>query len=113
VTDTSSVGPKAATHDLAARAPTAPDTAELAALANQIEQIIAGGDPRPGQAILRPLIAELRVNNRTEILPTYRVPNPTVCARRPNPTVCVQRPSVELAGLEPATSWVRSKAHGA
>jgi site-specific DNA recombinase len=87
-------------HDLAARAPTAPDRAELAALADQLEDLIATGDPDQAKALLRLLIAELRVNGRDEILPTYRVPDAVVCA---------QRTSVELAGLEPATSWVRSK----
>ena len=52
------------------------------------------------KALLRILIAELRVNSRAEILPTYRIATPTVYATNS---------SVELAGLEPATSWVRSR----
>ena len=47
----------------------------------------------------RLLIKEIRVHNRRRILPTYRVP----AAVRAIP------PKVELAGLEPATSWVRSR----
>jgi hypothetical protein len=40
------------------------------------------------------LIANLRVNSHNEILPTYRVGAPAVCA---------QTSSVELEGLEPST----------
>lgn len=42
----------------------------------------------------------VRINSRREILPTYRVGAPVVCA---------QTSSVELARLELATSWVRSR----
>jgi site-specific DNA recombinase len=86
-------------QDLATDAPTTPDTAELAAIAQHLDHVIAAGDPKQAKALLRLLIAELRVNSSNEILPTYRVIDPSVCA----PTS-----SVELAGLEPATSWVRS-----
>jgi len=44
------------------------------------------------KALLRILIADLRVNSRREILPTYRVGAPVVCA---------QTSSVEVSGLEP------------
>jgi site-specific DNA recombinase len=81
-------------HDLAAEAPHAPDTAELHATANALEDAIRQGNPEHTKALLRILIAELRVNSRAEILPTYRIATPTVCATNS---------SVELAGLEPAT----------
>jgi hypothetical protein len=58
------------------------------------------GPPNTPKALLRILIQELRVNSRAEILPTYRIVTPMVCATTS---------SVELAGLEPATSWVRSR----
>ncbi|HKG01719.1 MAG TPA: hypothetical protein VKB03_00945, partial [Conexibacter sp.] len=64
-------------HELAAEAPHAPDTAELHATANALED------------------AELRVNSRAEILPTYRIATPTVCATTT---------SVGDTGLEPVTS---------
>jgi site-specific DNA recombinase len=87
-------------HQLAADAPHAPDTAELHATANALEDAIRQGNPEHTKALLRILIQELRVNSRAEILPTYRIATPTVCATNS---------SVELAGLEPATSWVRSR----
>lgn len=87
-------------HELATEAPHAPDTAELDATANALEDAIRQGNPEHTKALLRVLIQELRVNSRAEILPTYRVATPMVCATTT---------SVELAGLEPATSWVRSR----
>jgi hypothetical protein len=71
--------------------PTTADTAQLAAVVDHLDQTIANGDPDQSKALLRLLIAELRVNSRNEIQPTYRVPDPAVCA---------QTTSVELAGLE-------------
>jgi hypothetical protein len=81
-------------QDLATQTPTSRDTKELASIAQHLNQVIANGDPRQAKALLRLLIVELRVNNRNEILPTYRVTDPSVCA---------PASSVELAGLEPAT----------
>src|SRR5579884_742277 len=70
--------------DLAAQigpeAHTAPDAAELAAVADRLEHLIADGDPKQAKALLRLLIKELIVNGRSEILPTYRVVTPPVCA---------------------------------
>ena len=81
--------------DLSAEAPTAPDKATLSAVADRLDEVIADGEPEQAKALLAILIAELRVNSRSEILPTYRVGAPVVCA---------PSSSVELAGLEPATS---------
>jgi len=64
----------------ATRAHTAPDAAALAAVADQLERTIAEADPKQATALLRPLIKELKVNARSEILPTYRVVTPEVCA---------------------------------
>jgi len=47
---------------------------------DQVEETIAGGDPKQAKAPLRLLIKELRANGRSEILPTYRVLKPEVCA---------------------------------
>ena len=85
-------------HQLAPQATTSPDAAELAAVADNLETTIATADPRQAKALLRLLIKDLRVNARSEILPTYRIVTPAVCA---------PPSSVELAALEPATSWVR------
>jgi site-specific DNA recombinase len=81
--------------DLAASTPAAPDTASLNAVAYRLDYVIANGEREQSKALLATLIAELRVNSRSEILPTYRVGAPVVCA--PNG-------SVELVGLEPTTS---------
>jgi hypothetical protein len=82
---------------LATPAHTPPDTAALAALAEQLEEILATESPEQAKELLRLLIKEIRVHNRRRIVPTYRVP----AAVRAMPS------KMELAGLEPATSWVR------
>jgi hypothetical protein len=64
-------------------------------VANRLEHTIAEADPRQAKALLRLLIKALRVNGRSEILPTYRVVTPEVCAL-PG--------SVERTGIEPVTS---------
>jgi site-specific DNA recombinase len=81
--------------ELAADTPTTPDTAALNAVADQLGRVIETGDPDQAKALLRILISELRVNSRSEILPTYRVGAPVVCA---------QTSSVGDTGLEPVTS---------
>ena len=78
------------TPDEAEQAPTA---ADLAAVADQLERVIAEADPPKAKALLRLLIEELRVNGRREILPTYRIVTPAVCA---------MSEKVEGAGIEPA-----------
>jgi site-specific DNA recombinase len=83
---------------LATQAHTPPDTAALAGLADQLDEILANESPEHAKELLRLLIKEIRVHNRRRIIPTYRVP----AAVRAMPS------KVELAGLEPATSWVRS-----
>ena len=51
----------------------APTPADLAATASQLESVIADGEPEQAKALLRILIAELRVNSKTDIQPTYRI----------------------------------------
>lgn len=51
-------------QQLAADAPHAPDTAELHATANALEDAIRQGNPEHTKALLRVLIQELRVNSR-------------------------------------------------
>ena len=80
-------------QQLAPEADTAPDSADLEAVADQLERTIAEADPRQAKALLRLLIKDLRVNGRSEILPTYRISTPEVCAL---PS------SVGGTGLEPA-----------
>jgi|HubBroStandDraft_3_1064219.scaffolds.fasta_scaffold87209_2 hypothetical protein len=57
----------------------------LHAVADQLDHVIEHGEPEQAKALLAILIAELRVNSRNEILPTYRVGAPVVCA--PNSSV--------------------------
>jgi site-specific DNA recombinase len=70
--------------ELAATAPDegthAPTAGELAAIADQLDHLIANAEPQQAKALLRHLIAELKVNGRAEIQPTYRAVTPTVCA---------------------------------
>jgi site-specific DNA recombinase len=83
--------------ELAADERHGPDNASLAAVADQLELVLAAGSPPKTKALLRLLIKELKVNGRSEILPTYRVLTPEVCAT-PG--------SVGGAGIEPAASCV-------
>jgi site-specific DNA recombinase len=71
----------------------APTPADLAVVADQLEQVIAEAAPQRAKALLRLLIEELRVNSRAEIQPAYRLVTPTVCA---------MSEKVEAAGIEPA-----------
>ncbi len=80
----------AAPHE-AAHAPTA---ADLTGIADVLEAVATEGDPPKAKALLRLLIDELRVNGRREILPTYRLVTPAVCA---------MSEKVGRAGIEPAT----------
>ncbi len=72
-----------------------PTAADLAAVADQLEKVLAQGEPEQTKALLRILIAELRVNSKTNIQPTYRIVAPGVCATSEK---------VETAGIEPASA---------
>lgn len=67
------------------------DPTALAAVADRLRDTLARSEPEQTKALLR-LIKELRVNGRSEILPTYRVVTPEVCA---TPS------SVAAPGIEP------------
>jgi hypothetical protein len=84
---------------LATQAHTAPDVAALATVADRLERTIAEANPKQARALLRLLIKELKVNGKSEILPTYRVVTPEVCA---------PPSSVGGTGLEPVTSSLSS-----
>jgi hypothetical protein len=87
-------------EQLAAEAATTPDSADLEAVADQLERTIAEADPKQAKALHRLLIKELRVNGRSEILPTYRVITPEVCA---TPS------SVGAPGIEPDAPTRRTR----
>jgi hypothetical protein len=86
-------------QQLATEATSAPDTADLEAVAKQLEHTIAEADPKQAKALLRLLIKDLHVNGKSEILPTYRIVTPEVCAL---PS------SVGGTGLEPVTPSLSS-----
>ena len=79
----------------------APTAADLAATASRLEAVIADGEPEQAKALLRILIAELRVNGRHDIQPTYRVIAPD---RALTAGVCATSGKVETAGVEPASA---------
>jgi site-specific DNA recombinase len=85
------------TPEQAAQAPT---PADLAAVADQLEDAIAEGEPQKTKALLRLLIQELRVDGRAQIQPTYRLVTPEVCATSEK---------VERTGIEPVTSGLQSR----
>src|SRR5581483_833092 len=62
------------TQSLATQAHTPPDTAALAGLANQLEEIIGSDSPEQAKELLRLLVKEVRVHDRRRIIPTYRIP---------------------------------------
>ena len=84
---------------LGAQAHTPPDTAAIAGLADQLEDILTSESPQQAKELLRLLVKEIHVHDRRRIIPTYRIP----AAVRAIPR------KVELGGLEPPTSWVRSR----
>jgi site-specific DNA recombinase len=77
--------------------------ADLAEIADVLETVCAEGDPRKAKALLNLLIDELRVNSRAEILPTYRLVTPAVCA---------MSEKVGRAGIEPATLGLKAPVCG-
>ena len=74
-----------------------PTPADLAAVADQLEGVLAEGEPQKTKALLRLLIQELRVDGRARIQPTYRLATPEVCATSEK---------VGAPGIEPGTSRV-------
>jgi hypothetical protein len=78
--------------------------ADLATAASQLENVIADGEPEQAKALLRLLIAELRVNGRHDIQPTYRVITPDHAA---TVGVCATSGKVGRPGIEPGTLGLR------
>lgn len=80
-----------------------PTQAELAAVADQLERVIATAQPQQAKALLRILIAGLCVNGKADIRPTYRVTTPDEDA----PLLAGVRPTsgkVETVGVEPTSA---------
>jgi hypothetical protein len=59
-------------HDMAQQ----PTPADLTTMADRLDEIVVRGEPEKAKALLRLPIAELRVNCKTDIQPTYRVLTP-------------------------------------
>lgn len=59
---------------LAAHADTRPDAANLAAIADQLDQLIATANPEQAKELLRLLIKDIRVHDQHTIILTYRIP---------------------------------------
>jgi hypothetical protein len=76
-----------------------PTRKELAAVADQLEDVILNQPSERSKALLRLLVHELRVQSRAEIQPTYRVVSPLVCTTSEK---------VGGTGLEPVTPSLSS-----
>jgi hypothetical protein len=72
-----------------------PTAADLEAVADRLDKVLAQGEPEQTKALLRILIAELRVNSKADIQPTYRIVAPGVCATSEK---------VETVGIEPTSA---------
>ena len=84
---------------LGTRANTPPDTAALAGLADQLDEILTNESPEQAKELLRLLVKEIRIHDRRRIIPTYRIPT----AVRATPS------KVERTGIEPVTSGLQSR----
>ncbi|MDP9223914.1 MAG: hypothetical protein M3P18_08660 [Actinomycetota bacterium] len=72
--------------------------ADLAAVADQLDQLLTTGEPQKAKALIRELVAELKVNSKTEILPSYYLNAAPVCATSEK---------VGRVGIEPTTLGLR------
>jgi hypothetical protein len=72
--------------------------ADLEAIRQRVRAALDDGGPMRVKAILQELTDEIRIDGRDAIEPTFLVP----AVRPPSG-------SMELGGLEPPTSWVRSR----
>ena len=76
----------------------APTAVELANVAEQLEKLLTRGEPEKAKALIRELVAELKVNGKTEILPSYYLNAAPVCATSEK---------VGRVGIEPTTLGLR------
>lgn len=51
-----------------------------AAVADHLDRLLTTGEPRTAKALIRELVAELRINGKAEIQPSYYLATPEVCA---------------------------------
>ena len=96
-------------QDLLATNTTAgPDPAALAALRRRIREVFTRGDGPTRKALLKTLIAEIRVDDRSHIRPFFYVPT---LASNNKPQVAVRDlgPQVEVGGLEPPSHAISGR----
>jgi hypothetical protein len=72
--------------------------ADLDALRSDLHAMLNDSDPKRVKGVLQAMIDGIRVDARDQIEPTFRVP-----------AVRIESGYMELGGLEPPTSWVRSR----
>jgi hypothetical protein len=66
----------------------------------QLEKLLTTGEPQKAKALIRELVAELKVNGKNEILPSYYLNAAPVCATSEK---------VERIGIEPMTSALQRR----
>ena len=76
---------------------TAPTAEELEQHVAQVEEVIEHGDRHKIKLVLQAYVNEITVESRDALYPSFAIP------------VSPPEGQMELAGLEPATSWVRSR----
>lgn len=76
-----------------------PDPAALAAMRRRIRDVFTRGDGPTRKALLKTLIAEIKVEDRGHIRPFFYVP--TLTSNKPQVGVRDLGPQVEVGGLEP------------
>jgi site-specific DNA recombinase len=85
---------------------TAPSPEELSTLRDRVAEALASGDPAPVKTLLQALIHEIRVDSREAIHPIFRVP--VGGDHQQDDAVRAPSRSVEVNGLEPSTSTLRT-----
>jgi site-specific DNA recombinase len=85
----------------------APTTAELGDLRKRVEEAVADGSSALVKSLLQALIHEIRVDSRQAIHPIFRVP--VGGAHQQDDAVRAPSRSVEVKGLEPSASTLRTE----
>jgi len=84
----------------------APTPGELAALRARVAEAVANGSPATVKSLLHALVHEIRVDSREAIHPVFRVP--LGGDHQPDDAVRAPSRSVEVKGLEPSASTLRT-----
>jgi hypothetical protein len=84
----------------------APTSVELTELRQRVEEAVAGRSSALVKSLLQTLVHEIRVDSRQAIYPVFRVP---VGGDHQQDAVHAPSRSVEVSGLEPPTSTLRTE----